>query len=49
MSEPTALVALRGASYAYEDGPVVLSGLDFDVREGARWRCSVATAAARPR
>ncbi|MGF0169151.1 ATP-binding cassette domain-containing protein [Streptomyces sp. Marseille-Q5077] len=34
MSEPTALVALRGASYAYEDGPVVLSGLDFDVREG---------------
>ncbi|MFE7270513.1 ATP-binding cassette domain-containing protein [Streptomyces sp. NPDC057623] len=34
MSEPTALVALRGASYAYEDGPVVLSGLDFDVCEG---------------
>ncbi|QOV34383.1 ATP-binding cassette domain-containing protein [Streptomyces ferrugineus] len=34
MSEPTALVALRGASYAYEDGPVVLSGLDFDVPEG---------------
>lgn len=34
MSAPTALVALRGASYAYEDGPVVLSGLDFDVREG---------------
>ncbi|MFE5921354.1 ATP-binding cassette domain-containing protein [Streptomyces sp. NPDC002285] len=34
MSEPTALVALRGASYAYEDGPVVLNGLDFDVREG---------------
>jgi cobalt/nickel transport system ATP-binding protein len=34
MSEPTALVALRGASYAYEDGPVVLSDLDFDVREG---------------
>ncbi|WP_406195104.1 ATP-binding cassette domain-containing protein [Streptomyces sp. NBC_01017] len=34
MSEPTALVALRGTSYAYEDGPVVLSGLDFDVREG---------------
>ncbi|MEY9995635.1 cobalt/nickel transport system ATP-binding protein [Streptomyces sp. V4I8] len=33
MSEPTALVALRGASYAYEDGPVVLSGLDFDVSE----------------
>jgi cobalt/nickel transport system ATP-binding protein len=34
MSEPTALVALRGASYAYEDGPAVLSGLDFDVCEG---------------
>ncbi|ELS57813.1 energy-coupling factor ABC transporter ATP-binding protein [Streptomyces viridochromogenes] len=34
MSEPTALVALRGASYAYEDGPVVLDGLDFDVHEG---------------
>lgn len=34
MSEPTALVALRGASYAYEDGPLVLSGLDFDVHEG---------------
>ncbi|MET9390413.1 ATP-binding cassette domain-containing protein [Streptomyces sp. NPDC006624] len=33
MSEP-ALVALRGASFAYEDGPAVLSGLDFDVREG---------------
>ncbi|MEU1332848.1 ATP-binding cassette domain-containing protein [Streptomyces sp. NPDC005865] len=28
------LVALRGASYAYEDGPTVLSGLDFDVVEG---------------
>ncbi|MFE0677905.1 ATP-binding cassette domain-containing protein [Streptomyces sp. NPDC058867] len=34
MSEPTSLVALRGAAYAYEDGPDVLSGLDFDVREG---------------
>ncbi|WP_432118130.1 energy-coupling factor ABC transporter ATP-binding protein [Streptomyces sp. bgisy032] len=33
MSEP-ALVALRGASFAYEDGPAVLSGLDFDIREG---------------
>ncbi|WP_409061271.1 energy-coupling factor ABC transporter ATP-binding protein [Streptomyces sp. SYP-A7185] len=28
------LVALRAASYAYEDGPTVLSGLDFDVTEG---------------
>ncbi|MGW0531209.1 energy-coupling factor ABC transporter ATP-binding protein [Streptomyces sp. NPDC003032] len=41
MSEPSAprepgdsLVALRGVSYAYEDGPTVLSGLDFDVAEG---------------
>ncbi|MEU7722072.1 energy-coupling factor ABC transporter ATP-binding protein [Streptomyces tibetensis] len=33
MSE-AALVALRGASFAYEDGPVVLSGLDFEIREG---------------
>ncbi|MFI1721025.1 energy-coupling factor ABC transporter ATP-binding protein [Streptomyces sp. NPDC020489] len=33
MSEP-ALVALRGASFAYEDGPTVLDGLDFEVREG---------------
>ncbi|MEV3967360.1 ATP-binding cassette domain-containing protein [Streptomyces sp. NPDC050698] len=33
MSEP-ALVALRGASFAYEDGPAVLSGLDFEIREG---------------
>ncbi|MFG2888320.1 energy-coupling factor ABC transporter ATP-binding protein [Streptomyces sp. NPDC048248] len=33
MSEP-ALVALRGASFAYEDGPTVLQGLDFDVCEG---------------
>ncbi|MGW0760593.1 energy-coupling factor ABC transporter ATP-binding protein [Streptomyces sp. NPDC002814] len=29
-----ALVALRGASFAYEDGPAVLDGLDFEVREG---------------
>ncbi|ATL32636.1 energy-coupling factor ABC transporter ATP-binding protein [Streptomyces formicae] len=28
------LVALRGVSYAYEEGPTVLSGLDFDVVEG---------------
>ncbi|MEU3738023.1 MULTISPECIES: ATP-binding cassette domain-containing protein [unclassified Streptomyces] len=41
LSEPRAssdpggsLVALRAASYAYEDGPTVLSGLDFDVTEG---------------
>ncbi|MGW6060746.1 energy-coupling factor ABC transporter ATP-binding protein [Streptomyces sp. NPDC055189] len=35
MSEPSVpLVALRAASYAYEDGPTVLSGLDFDVTEG---------------
>ncbi|WP_210584821.1 ATP-binding cassette domain-containing protein [Streptomyces sp. GESEQ-35] len=33
MSE-AALVALRGVSFAYEDGPAVLSGLDFEVREG---------------
>ncbi|MGW2383198.1 energy-coupling factor ABC transporter ATP-binding protein [Streptomyces sp. NPDC001658] len=33
MSEPV-LVALRGVSFAYEDGPTVLSGLDFEVREG---------------
>ncbi|MGW5132119.1 ATP-binding cassette domain-containing protein [Streptomyces sp. XY006] len=33
MSEP-ALVALRGATFGYEDGPAVLSGLDFDIREG---------------
>lgn len=32
MSVP--LVSLRGASYAYEDGPTVLDGLDFDVTEG---------------
>ncbi|MGW0712043.1 energy-coupling factor ABC transporter ATP-binding protein [Streptomyces sp. NPDC002643] len=33
MSEAV-LVALRGASFAYEDGPTVLSALDFEVREG---------------
>ncbi|UUU36232.1 ATP-binding cassette domain-containing protein [Streptomyces sp. CA-210063] len=33
MSEPV-LVALRGASFAYEDGPAVLSDLDFAVHEG---------------
>ncbi|WP_338899915.1 ATP-binding cassette domain-containing protein [Streptomyces sp. TG1A-60] len=33
MSEPV-LVALRGASFAYEDGPAVLSDLYFEVREG---------------
>ncbi|MDX3586315.1 energy-coupling factor ABC transporter ATP-binding protein [Streptomyces europaeiscabiei] len=33
MSEPV-LVALRGASFAYEDGPAVLSNLDFEVHEG---------------
>ncbi|MFI9823313.1 energy-coupling factor ABC transporter ATP-binding protein [Streptomyces sp. NPDC052013] len=33
MTEPP-LVALRGASFAYEDGPAVLTGLDFEVREG---------------
>lgn len=32
MSEP--LVALRAASYAYEEGPAVLSGLDFGISEG---------------
>ncbi|KUL63738.1 ATP-binding cassette domain-containing protein [Streptomyces sp. NRRL S-1521] len=32
MSEP--LVALRAASYAYDEGPAVLSGLDFSVSEG---------------
>ncbi|MBD9734693.1 ATP-binding cassette domain-containing protein [Streptomyces sp. H28] len=30
----SALVALRGASFAYEEGPTVLSGLDFEVRGG---------------
>ncbi|MGW1542263.1 energy-coupling factor ABC transporter ATP-binding protein [Streptomyces sp. NPDC002309] len=34
MSEAAPLVALRGASFAYEDGPAVLTGLDFEVREG---------------
>ncbi|MBM7442751.1 energy-coupling factor ABC transporter ATP-binding protein [Streptomyces sp. HB132] len=33
MSE-SVLLALRGASYAYEDGPAVLTGLDFEAREG---------------
>ncbi|MFF1272159.1 energy-coupling factor ABC transporter ATP-binding protein [Streptomyces marokkonensis] len=33
MSE-SVLVALRGVSFAYEDGPPVLTGLDFEVREG---------------
>ncbi|KND26653.1 MULTISPECIES: energy-coupling factor ABC transporter ATP-binding protein [Streptomyces] len=33
MSDPV-LVTLRGASFAYEDGPVVLSDLDFEVHEG---------------
>ncbi|MFI8091892.1 energy-coupling factor ABC transporter ATP-binding protein [Streptomyces sp. NPDC086080] len=33
MSE-SVLVALRDASFAYEDGPPVLTGLDFGVREG---------------
>ncbi|MFB9461923.1 energy-coupling factor ABC transporter ATP-binding protein [Streptomyces cinereospinus] len=34
MSDAAALVALRGVSFAYEDGPAVLTGLDFEVREG---------------
>ncbi|MFC7885708.1 ATP-binding cassette domain-containing protein [Streptomyces sp. NPDC057376] len=35
MNEPeAALVALRGVSFAYEEGPDVLTGLDFAVREG---------------
>ncbi|MEV7991965.1 ATP-binding cassette domain-containing protein [Streptomyces sp. NPDC086077] len=34
MSEAAPLIALRDASFAYEDGPAVLSGLDFEVREG---------------
>jgi cobalt/nickel transport system ATP-binding protein len=33
MSEP-ALIALREASFAYEDGPTVLDRLDFEVRGG---------------
>ncbi|MEV6881135.1 ATP-binding cassette domain-containing protein [Streptomyces sp. NPDC051135] len=34
LSPEPALVALRGASFAYEEGPDVLAGLDFAVREG---------------
>lgn len=34
MTETPPLVALRGASFAYEDAPPVLTGLDFEVREG---------------
>ncbi|CAL9409146.1 ATP-binding cassette domain-containing protein [Streptomyces sp. Tu 3180] len=30
----SALLSLRDASFAYEDGPPVLTGLDFEVREG---------------
>ncbi|MFJ8149088.1 ATP-binding cassette domain-containing protein [Streptomyces sp. NPDC096048] len=30
----SSLVALRGVSFAYEEGPDVLTGLDFAVREG---------------
>ncbi|CAL9315312.1 MULTISPECIES: ATP-binding cassette domain-containing protein [Streptomyces] len=33
-TESTALVALRGVSFAYEEGPPVLTGLDFAVHEG---------------
>ncbi|MEQ8146712.1 ATP-binding cassette domain-containing protein [Streptomyces sp. OP7] len=33
MSE-SVLVALRGVSFAYEEGPPVFTGLDFEVREG---------------
>ncbi|MGW0790741.1 energy-coupling factor ABC transporter ATP-binding protein [Streptomyces sp. NPDC002911] len=33
MSE-SVLLALRGASFTYEDGPAVLSGLDFEAHEG---------------
>ncbi|MFG3246305.1 ATP-binding cassette domain-containing protein [Streptomyces sp. NPDC048187] len=33
-SPEPALVALRGVSFAYEEGPDVLAGLDFAVREG---------------
>ncbi|CAM5255461.1 ABC transporter ATP-binding protein OS=Streptomyces albaduncus OX=68172 GN=FHS32_001488 PE=3 SV=1 [Streptomyces griseoloalbus] len=33
MSE-SVLVALRGVSFTYEDGPPVFTGLDFEVREG---------------
>ena len=48
MSDPV-LLALRGASFAYEDGPAVLSGLDFEARPGARSPCSAGTAVERPR
>ncbi|CAL9391601.1 Cobalt import ATP-binding protein CbiO [Streptomyces sp. enrichment culture] len=34
MSDDSVVVALRGVSFGYEDGPVVLGGLDFAVREG---------------
>ncbi|MEU6119267.1 ATP-binding cassette domain-containing protein [Streptomyces sp. NPDC047117] len=34
MSDSPALLTLRGASFAYEDGPTVLRDLDFDVPEG---------------
>ncbi|CAL9350102.1 ATP-binding cassette domain-containing protein [Streptomyces sp. enrichment culture] len=33
MSQPP-IVALHGVSFAYEDGPRVLDGLEFEVREG---------------
>ncbi|KYK14964.1 MULTISPECIES: ATP-binding cassette domain-containing protein [Streptomyces] len=33
-TESTVLVALRGVSFAYEEGPPVLTGLDFAVHEG---------------
>ncbi|MFH9418574.1 ATP-binding cassette domain-containing protein [Streptomyces rochei] len=33
-TESTALVALRDVSFAYEEGPPVLTGLDFAVHEG---------------
>ncbi|MFB7085370.1 ATP-binding cassette domain-containing protein [Streptomyces sp. NPDC056296] len=33
-SAASSLVALRGVSFAYEEGPDVLAGLDFAVREG---------------
>ncbi|MER5635209.1 energy-coupling factor ABC transporter ATP-binding protein [Streptomyces nitrosporeus] len=34
VSGSAVLVALRGVSFSYEDGPPVLDGLDFEVREG---------------
>ncbi|CAL9556693.1 Cobalt import ATP-binding protein CbiO [Streptomyces sp. enrichment culture] len=34
MSDDSVVVALRGVSFGYEDGPAVLDGLDFAVREG---------------